>query len=91
MARLDLGQSISKTLVGSKEGTVVNRRLDHGWPRLTDARGERRLSWFNESCFLFYHVDGSGAFTSLTCGTHGTRMHYGKKTSRWRQCSAGKP
>ncbi|ROL47293.1 hypothetical protein DPX16_16881 [Anabarilius grahami] len=54
-----LGQSISKTaaLVGcsrsavvsidqkwSKEGTVVNRRQDHGWPRLIDARGERRLA-----------------------------------------------
>ncbi|ROI38969.1 hypothetical protein DPX16_1675 [Anabarilius grahami] len=49
-----LGQSISKTaaLVGcsrsavvsiyqkwSKEGTVVNRRQGHGWPRLIDARG----------------------------------------------------
>ncbi|ROL50049.1 Transposable element Tc1 transposase [Anabarilius grahami] len=54
-----LGQSISKTaaLVGcsrsavvsiyqklSKEGTVVNRRLGHGRPRLIDARGERRLA-----------------------------------------------
>ncbi|KAK3516229.1 hypothetical protein QTP70_006376 [Hemibagrus guttatus] len=50
-----LDQSISKTaaLVGcsrsavvsiyqkwSKEGTVVNRRQGHGWPRLIDARGE---------------------------------------------------
>ncbi|ROI69383.1 hypothetical protein DPX16_14323 [Anabarilius grahami] len=54
-----LGLSISKTaaLVGcsrsavvsiyqkcSKEGTVVNRRQGHGRPRLSDARGERRLS-----------------------------------------------
>jgi len=54
-----LGQSISKTaaLVGcsrsavvsiyqtwSKDGTVVNRRQGHGRPRLTDARGERRLA-----------------------------------------------
>ncbi|KAK3522185.1 hypothetical protein QTP70_027006, partial [Hemibagrus guttatus] len=54
-----LDQSISKTaaLVGcfrsavvsiyqkwSKEGTVVNRRQGHGRPRLTDARGERRLA-----------------------------------------------
>ncbi|ROI79368.1 hypothetical protein DPX16_7256 [Anabarilius grahami] len=28
----------------SKEGTVVNRRQGHGRPRLTDARGERRLA-----------------------------------------------
>ncbi|MBN3306880.1 MYH16 protein, partial [Amia calva] len=54
-----LGQSISKTaaLVGcswsavvstyqkwSKEGKAVNRRQGHGRPRLTDARGERRLA-----------------------------------------------
>ncbi|KAK3536555.1 hypothetical protein QTP86_013755 [Hemibagrus guttatus] len=54
-----LDHSISKTaaLVGcswslvvsiyqkwSKEGTVVNRRQGHGWPRLTDACGERRLA-----------------------------------------------
>ncbi|ROI81802.1 hypothetical protein DPX16_22037 [Anabarilius grahami] len=54
-----LGQSISKiaALVGcsrsavvsiyqkwSKEGTVVNRRQGHGWPRLIDARGKRRLA-----------------------------------------------
>ncbi|ROL44478.1 hypothetical protein DPX16_20747 [Anabarilius grahami] len=54
-----LGQSISKTeaLVGcswsavvsiyqkwTKEGTVVNWRQGHGWPRLIDARGERRLA-----------------------------------------------
>ncbi|KAK3512623.1 hypothetical protein QTP70_018636, partial [Hemibagrus guttatus] len=54
-----LDQSISKTaaLVGwswstvvstyqkwSEEGTVVNRRQGHGRPRLTDARGERRLA-----------------------------------------------
>lgn len=28
----------------SKEGTAVNQRYGHGWPRVTDARGERRLS-----------------------------------------------
>ncbi|KAK3574603.1 hypothetical protein QTP86_011466, partial [Hemibagrus guttatus] len=28
----------------SKEGTVVNRRQGHVWPRLIDARGERRLA-----------------------------------------------
>ncbi|ROL53780.1 hypothetical protein DPX16_9480 [Anabarilius grahami] len=28
----------------SKEGTVVNQRQSHGWPRLIDARGERRLA-----------------------------------------------
>ncbi|ROL53269.1 hypothetical protein DPX16_20908 [Anabarilius grahami] len=54
-----LGQSISKTaaLVGgsgsavvsiyqkwSKEGTVVNQRQGHEWPRLIDACGERRLA-----------------------------------------------
>ncbi|KAK3544763.1 hypothetical protein QTP86_026782, partial [Hemibagrus guttatus] len=54
-----LDQNISKTaaLVGcsrsavvsiyqkwSKEGTVVNQRQGHGRPRLTDARGERRLA-----------------------------------------------
>ncbi|KAK3524097.1 hypothetical protein QTP70_017997 [Hemibagrus guttatus] len=53
-----LDQSISKTaaLVGcsrsagvsiyqkwSKEGTVVNRRQGHGWPRLSDAHGKQRL------------------------------------------------
>ncbi|KAK3514344.1 hypothetical protein QTP70_015871, partial [Hemibagrus guttatus] len=58
MAR-PLDQNISKTaaLVGcsrsavvsiyqkwSKEGTVVNRRQGHGWPRLIDTRGERRLA-----------------------------------------------
>ena len=57
-----LGQSISKTaaLVGcfqsavvsiyqkwSKEGTVMNWRQGHGWPRLTDACGERRLDRSN--------------------------------------------
>ncbi|KAK3575103.1 hypothetical protein QTP86_020701, partial [Hemibagrus guttatus] len=29
-----------------------------------------------------------GACASLTWGTHGTRMHYGKKASWWRQCHA---
>ncbi|ROL55025.1 hypothetical protein DPX16_20286 [Anabarilius grahami] len=29
---------------GSKKGTVVNRRQGHGWPRLIDVRGERRLA-----------------------------------------------
>ncbi|ROL50303.1 hypothetical protein DPX16_19107 [Anabarilius grahami] len=58
MAR-QLGQSISKTaaLVGCsrsavvsiyqkwlKEGTVVNWRQGHGWPRLIDAHVERRLA-----------------------------------------------
>ncbi len=27
-----------------KEGIVVNRQQGHGWPRLIDARGERRLA-----------------------------------------------
>ncbi len=60
-----LDQSISKTaaLVGCsvsavisiyqkwfKEGTAVNQRQGHGWPRLIDTRGERRLDcvvWSN--------------------------------------------
>lgn len=28
----------------SKEGTAVKQRYGHGWPRVTDACGERRLS-----------------------------------------------
>ncbi|MBN3298950.1 NXF1 factor, partial [Amia calva] len=59
-----LGQSISKTaaLVGcsrsavvstyqkwSKEGKAVNRRQGHGWPKLIDARGERRLVRYVQS------------------------------------------
>ena len=58
MAR-QLGQSLSKTVAfvrcswsavvsiyqkWSKEGTVVNRRQEHGLPRLTDACGKRRLA-----------------------------------------------
>ncbi|ROL49236.1 hypothetical protein DPX16_16851 [Anabarilius grahami] len=54
-----LGQSISKTAAlvqcfrsavvsiyqkWSKEGTVMNQQQGHGWPRLIDARGERRLA-----------------------------------------------
>ncbi|KAK3565723.1 hypothetical protein QTP86_014200 [Hemibagrus guttatus] len=60
MAR-PLDKSISKTAAQlqvniyqkwSKEGTVVNRQLGHGQPRLIDARGERRLAWSNPTdCF----------------------------------------
>ncbi|KAK3555299.1 hypothetical protein QTP86_014984 [Hemibagrus guttatus] len=55
--RLDQSISTTAALVGcsrsavvsiyqkwSKEGTVANRRQDHERPRLTDARGERRLA-----------------------------------------------
>ena len=35
---------------------------------------------------FFYITWMAGACVSLTWGTRGTRIHYGKKASRWRQC-----
>jgi len=38
----------------------------------------KKVAWSDESRFLLHHMDGR-VRVSLTCGTHGTRMHYGKK------------
>ncbi|KAK3575380.1 hypothetical protein QTP86_025787, partial [Hemibagrus guttatus] len=47
----------------------------------------KKVAWSVESGFLLHHVDVR-VCVSLTWGTHGARMHYGKKVSRRRQCPA---
>lgn len=56
---------------------IVCAKLDHA------AMEDRDLVWCS---FIAHKWPASSA--SLTWGTQGTRMHYGKKTSQWRQCDA---
>ena len=44
--------------------------------------------WLGRVTFSFTSHGWPGAYVSLTWRTHGTRMHYGEKASRWRQCDA---
>ncbi|KAK3518097.1 hypothetical protein QTP70_033324, partial [Hemibagrus guttatus] len=71
-------------------------------PMLTPVPRQKRQQWAREHQnwtmeqwkvwpglrnHVFFYMDGC-ACASLTWGTHGTRMHYGKKASRQRQCHA---
>ncbi|KAK3520557.1 hypothetical protein QTP70_026490 [Hemibagrus guttatus] len=97
MAR-PLDQSISKTaaLVGCSQSVVPQtsqgahadpmHRQQWGFEHQNWTTEQwKKVAWSDESRFL--HVDGR-VCASLTWGTHGTRMHYGKKVSQRRQCHA---
>ncbi len=67
--------------------TPVHRRKCQEWAREDQnwtTEQWKKVARSDESRFLLHHLDGR----VLSRGTHGTRMHYGKKASRRRQCDA---
>ncbi len=77
-----LGQNISKTaaLVGCSRSAVVRRM------KVKLSLEEGGLVWWITISFIL--GGWLCACTSLTWGTHGTKMQYSKKASLWRQCDA---